>query len=79
MLLTPQNVIDGFTIGADGLASAMPVANASFGIRPFSLAFRLDGYLLLRGTGAVAAMRIEECGVLVPLGIVGDASGMAAY
>ncbi len=40
VLLNPQNVIDGFTIGADGLASAKPVANESFGIRPFSLAFR---------------------------------------
>ncbi|CAN5712653.1 hypothetical protein BH18ACI5_BH18ACI5_26770 [soil metagenome] len=45
VLLTPQNAIDGFTIGADGYASAMPVRNASFGLRPFSLAFRADNRL----------------------------------
>jgi 6-phosphogluconolactonase len=47
VLLTPQNVIDGFTIGADDLASATPVANASYGIRPFSLAFRDNGKLVV--------------------------------
>ena len=44
-LLSPQNVIDAFTVGADGYASAMPIANASNGLRPFSLAFRDDGTL----------------------------------
>ncbi len=43
VLNTPDNVIDAFTIGADGYASAMPIANASFGLRPFALAFRNDG------------------------------------
>lgn len=47
LVLTPHNVIDGFTIGADGLASARPVANESFGIRPFSLAFRDNGKLIV--------------------------------
>jgi 6-phosphogluconolactonase (cycloisomerase 2 family) len=40
VLLAPQNAIDAFSIGADGYASAMPIRNASFGLRPFSLAFR---------------------------------------
>lgn len=47
VLLTPMNTIDGFTIGSDGYASAMPVANASFGLRPFSLAFRNDGKVIV--------------------------------
>ena len=47
VLLTPQNAIDAFTIDADGYASAMPVRNASFGLRPFSLAFRDDGRLVV--------------------------------
>ncbi len=46
VVLTPQNAIDAFTIGADGYASAMPIRNASFGLRPFSLAFRSDGKLV---------------------------------
>ena len=47
VLLTPQNAIDVFTIGADGYASAMPIRNASVGLRPFSLAFRSDGKLVV--------------------------------
>ncbi len=47
VLLTPQNAIDAFAIGADGYASAMPIRNASFGLRPFSLAFRNDGKLVV--------------------------------
>lgn len=47
VLQSPQNAIDGFTIGADGLASAKPVANESFGVRPFSLAFRDNGKLIV--------------------------------
>lgn len=47
VLLTPQNAIDAFTIGGDGYASAMPIRNASFGLRPFSLAFRNDGRLVV--------------------------------
>lgn len=46
-VLTPQNAIDAFTVGADGYASPMPIRNASFGIRPFSLAFRGDGKLVV--------------------------------
>ncbi len=47
VLLSPQNAIDAFTIGADGYASAMPIRNGSFGLRPFSLAFRNDGKLIV--------------------------------
>jgi len=47
VLLTPQNAIDGFTVGDDGYASAMPIRNASFGLRPFSLAFRGDNKLVV--------------------------------
>jgi len=47
VLLRPRNAIDAFTIGADGYASAMPIRNRSFGLRPFSLAFRNDGRLVV--------------------------------
>lgn len=43
VLLAPQDAIDAFAIGADGYASATPLRNASFGLRPFALAFRNDG------------------------------------
>ncbi|MBA2259848.1 MAG: beta-propeller fold lactonase family protein [Acidobacteria bacterium] len=47
VLLTPENAIDAFTVGADGYASAMPLRNASAGLRPFSLAFRDDNKLVV--------------------------------
>lgn len=47
VLLTPQNAIDVFAIGPNGYASALPVRNPSFGLRPFSLAFRDDGRLVV--------------------------------
>ncbi|MDQ3267531.1 MAG: beta-propeller fold lactonase family protein [Pseudomonadota bacterium] len=47
VLLTPQDAIDAFTIGEDGYASAMPIRSASIGLRPFSLAFRNDGKLVV--------------------------------
>lgn len=47
VLLTPQNAIDAFTVGDDGYASAMPIRNESFGLRPFALAFRNDGKLVV--------------------------------
>ena len=46
-MMTPQNAIDTFTIGPAGYASMMPVRNASVGLRPFSLAFRDDGKLVV--------------------------------
>jgi len=47
VLLDPQNAIDAFAIGPDGYASAVPIRNASFGLRPFSLAPRSDGKLVV--------------------------------
>lgn len=47
VLLTPQNAIDAFSVGANGYASAMPLRNPSAGLRPFSLAFRNDGRLVV--------------------------------
>lgn len=46
-LVAPFRIIDAFTIGTDGYASALPTPNASHGIRPFSLAFRGDGKLVV--------------------------------
>ncbi len=46
-LVPPFHIIDAFTIGANGYASATPIANESYGIRPFSLAFRNDGKLVV--------------------------------
>ncbi|MEO6333640.1 MAG: beta-propeller fold lactonase family protein [Pyrinomonadaceae bacterium] len=46
VLLSPQNAIDAFAIDASGYASAVPIRNPSFGLRPFSLAFRNDGKLV---------------------------------
>ena len=46
-LVPPFHIIDAFTIGVDGRASAKPIPNASHGIRPFSLAFRNDGKVVV--------------------------------
>ncbi len=46
-LVRPFHIIDAFTVGPDGLASAKPIPNASHGIRPFSLAFRNDGKVIV--------------------------------
>ena len=45
-LVPPFHIIDAFTVGNNGLASAAPIPNESHGIRPFSLAFRNDGKLI---------------------------------
>jgi 6-phosphogluconolactonase (cycloisomerase 2 family) len=47
VLLAPQNAIDAFSIDANGYATATPIRNASFGLRPFSLDFRSDGKLVV--------------------------------
>lgn len=46
-LLPPRSAIDAFTVGGNGLASATPKRNASSGLRPFSLAFRKDGKVVV--------------------------------
>lgn len=74
VLTTPQNVIDAFTIGDNGLPSAMPLANASFGLRPFSLAFRSDGKLVVvesfnaaPNKSAVSSYQLHSDGSIVPI------------
>lgn len=47
VLVPPQNIIDTFTVAANGLPSATPIANASFGIRPFGFAVRSDGVIVV--------------------------------
>lgn len=46
-LLSPRNAIDVFRVRSDGLASATPKRRSSHGLRPFSLAFREDGKLVV--------------------------------
>jgi len=71
VLLSPRNAIDVFRVGSDGLASAMPKRNASHGLRPFSLAFRDDGTLLVvesfnaaPARSAVSSYRVSSDGDL---------------
>lgn len=47
VLVPPDNAIDAFQIGRDGYASELPIRNASFGLRPFSLAFRSNGRVVV--------------------------------
>lgn len=47
VVLTPRRAIDVFRVGSDGLASPVPRRERSQGVRPFSLAFRNDGQLLV--------------------------------
>ncbi|MBA3628739.1 MAG: beta-propeller fold lactonase family protein [Actinobacteria bacterium] len=47
VLLKPQNAIDAFRVKSNGLTSATPKRIASHGLRPFSLAFRDDGKLVV--------------------------------
>jgi len=71
VLLTPQNAIDAFSIGDDGYASQMPIRNASFGLRPFSLDFRGDGKLVVveafnaaMGMSAASSYQLNPNGTL---------------
>lgn len=73
-LLTPVNTIDAFTVGSDGLASAVPVANASVGIRPFSLAFRADGSVVVveafnafAARSAASSYSVQATGSMTPV------------
>lgn len=43
----PFSIIDAFTVSNDGTPSATPVLNESHGLRPFSVAFRKDGRLVV--------------------------------
>ncbi len=66
-LLSPEDAIDSFKIGSDGLASAIPKRINSHGLRPFSLAFRDDGKLVVAesfnaalGRSAVSSYRLTS-------------------
>jgi 6-phosphogluconolactonase (cycloisomerase 2 family) len=76
VLLTPQNAIDAFSIGDDGYASQMPIRNASFGLRPFSLAFRNDGKLVVvEAFNAAMGMSATSSYQLNPNGTITVISG----
>ncbi len=71
VLLPPKNAIDVFRVGNDGLASAVPKRVASYGLRPFSLAFRNDHQLVVvesfnaaPGASAVSSYRLTDNGGL---------------
>ena len=71
VLLSPRSAIDVFRVGSDGLASALPKREASHGIRPFSLAFRNNGQLLVAesfnaapGESAVSSYGVSSTGNL---------------
>ncbi len=71
VLLSPQSAIDVFRVDSNGLASAVPQREASHGVRPFSLAFRNDGRLLVAesfnaapGRSAVSSYRVSANGRL---------------
>lgn len=73
-LLSPKNAIDVFRVGSNGLASALPKRRASHGLRPFSLAFRTDGKLLVAesfnaapGRSAVSSYRVSSNGTLAAI------------
>jgi 6-phosphogluconolactonase (cycloisomerase 2 family) len=75
-LLTPQNAIDAFTVGADGYASAAPIRNASFGLRPFSLDIRRDGtVVVVEAFNAAPAMSAASSYRLSPNGTITVISG----
>jgi 6-phosphogluconolactonase (cycloisomerase 2 family) len=69
--LSPKNAIDVFRVKSDGLTSMVPRRAASHGLRPFSLAFRGDGDLVVveafnaaEGKSAVSSYRVSRKGRL---------------
>ncbi len=71
VLVPPARIIDAFTVGRDGLASAAPVINQSLGLRPFALAVRADGTVVVveafnaaPGRTAVSSYRLSANGRL---------------
>ena len=71
VLLSPRSAIDVFRVGSDGVTTALPKREASHGIRPFSLAFRNNGQLLVAesfnaapGKSAVSSYRVSSTGNL---------------
>ena len=88
-----SGTISSYRLGADGSAVLIEGAAASTGLmsQPTDLGFSADTrylYNLLRGTGGIAAFRVEANGSLTPLGLFGvggglpisdGASGLASY
>lgn len=71
VLLRPMKAIDVFRVRDNGLASALPKREASYGLRPFSLAFRKDNQLLVAesfnaapAASAVSSYRMSSNGTL---------------
>lgn len=71
VLLSPQNAIDVFKVKSNGFASSLPKRVASHGLRPFSLAFRPDGRLVVvesfnaaPGASALSSYRLTSEGKL---------------
>lgn len=69
--LSPPVAIDAFQVASNGLASAAPTRDASHGVRPFSLAFRGNGQLLVAesfdatpGKAAVSSYQVSPTGSL---------------
>jgi len=69
--LAPKNAIDVFQVKSDGLTTKVPKRAASHGLRPFSLAFRGDGDLVVveafnaaDGKSAVSSYRVSQNGRL---------------
>jgi 6-phosphogluconolactonase (cycloisomerase 2 family) len=87
VLRPPNNIIDTFTVAPNGLASAMPLANASVGIEPFGFAFRSDGVIVVSeafnivpGAGATSSYRVNADGTLqVISGSVPDTQTAACW
>ncbi|MEJ7630410.1 MAG: beta-propeller fold lactonase family protein [Nocardioidaceae bacterium] len=74
VLMTPSNAIDAFRVRSDGLTSSIPKRDRSAGIRPFSLAFRSDGRLVVAesfnaapGSSAVSSYQVAGDGELTVL------------
>ncbi|MGI8989415.1 MAG: lactonase family protein [Bryobacteraceae bacterium] len=88
-----SSTLSSFRLGTDGTVALINGTAASPGAmsQPTDLGFSADSrylYNLLRGTGGVAAFRVETNGSLTPLGIFGvgaglpvndGASGLASY
>lgn len=72
--LTPANAIDVFQVNNLGLASVLPKRNASVGVRPFGMAFRNNGQLLVvesfnadEGASAVSSYLVSATGEFLPV------------
>ena len=74
IMVPPRNGIDAFRVGGNGLPSAEPLRNKSVGLRPFSLAFRNDGKLVVvesfnaaAGESKASSYRLLSNGTISPI------------